>query len=471
MNDAEKKEYLKFLDGIFGASGNDNFGLKEKKKRKKKPISKITRRVTLALASMFFVILSVFAGGVLAANEDLKKAEKETKEYSEKSKFYSQTVDACLDFLMNDGELNLDLDSALIADCVNGLDLVDPQFDVEPIKDSVADARNYMEVMKEVDKFYDENGIVLTNADFDSLGQISENARSLKDGYREHTEEKIHNIEGERDKINLARNKVNSLFSGNSVAPNATLAGYNETKGIIDSLNQEDLKSELNGRMEVVYPVVEERYRQEQERIRREREEAERRAREYQAKVAAAWHVLNIPYISQNNNGVNNGCEAASLLMALKAKGYASSIGYINFVNNMPKSDDPNKGFYLDIYKSEPRNEAHWIAPAPLAAYGNSVGGNVTNITGTGVDGLDAEVANGNPVVVYVTYNFAGAGKYSKGVPNNLHVVVLAGYNSVTGEQVIVDPWSVGGRTKYNVSKSAFEYSYRASGYRAVVVR
>ncbi len=476
MNDADKKEYLKFLDDIFGASSPDGIGEKGKTRRRKekKPKSKITKRITLALALAFFVILSASASGILVLDNDLRTAEKEADIYSEKAEFYKQTVSTCFDFLMNDegdGGLNLDLDSSLIADCVNGIDLVDSQFDVEPVKDSVADARNYMEVMKDVDNYYDENGIVLSNADFDALGLISENAKSLKEGYREHAEEKIHNIEEERDRINLARSKVNSLFSGNSVASNATLAGYNETKGIVDSLNQEDLKNELNERMGVVYPVVEERYRQEQERIRREREEAERRAREYQARVAAAWHVLNIPYISQNNNGVNNGCEAASLLMSLKAKGYASSVGYIDFVNNMPKSNDPNTGFYLDIYGTEPRNEAHWIAPAPLAAYGRSVGGNVTDISGTSVDGLDAEIAKGNPVIIYIVYNFGTPGVYSKGVPRNMHVVVLAGYNEVTGEQVIVDPWTSGGRTTFNVSKSALEYSYRALGYRAVVVR
>ena len=59
--------------------------------------------------------------------------------------------------------------------------------------------------------------------------------------------------------------------------------------------------------------------------------------------IQKAWTKLNIKYISQNENKVDNGCEAASLLMALQFKGYLKSMNLYDYSDNMPKSDDPQK--------------------------------------------------------------------------------------------------------------------------------
>lgn len=157
--------------------------------------------------------------------------------------------------------------------------------------------------------------------------------------------------------------------------------------------------------------------------------------------------------------------------MSMKYKGYGGGISFSSFANNMPKSDtDPNQGFYLSMTSLEPRDEAHWIAPAPLASYGVASGGSVANVSGWSLDQLDNEVKNGNPVIIYLTFGFNNPKEYSKGVPRNLHVLVLSGFNSYTGEQKFYDPWPVNGNNP-SLSKARTEQLYNASGRRALVVR
>lgn len=82
------------------------------------------------------------------------------------------------------------------------------------------------------------------------------------------------------------------------------------------------------------------------------------------------------------------------------------------------------------------------------------------------VTNLKAELDKGNPIVVFVTLDFAYPtwSKWDMGyeekktIVDNMHVVVLSGYNS-NGSYHVSDP---AGRGKYWVSKSRFENAYNA---------
>ena len=194
----------------------------------------------------------------------------------------------------------------------------------------------------------------------------------------------------------------------------------------------------------------------------------------YREAVNNSWIKLNVPYISQNKNNVLNGCEAASLLMALQYKGYLTDTTLYDYATNMPKSDNPYEGFTHDIYAAEPYTVAHWIAPEPLAKYGRESSGNQNIINGTGksINELDAELDNGNPVVIYLTGKFRNPRDWSEDAPANLHVLLLVGYNQITGQHIIIDPWTHDdGRTSWTVSKAQLETIYNAVGKRNVIVR
>lgn len=333
----------------------------------------------------------------------------------------------------------------------------------------ILDAYNYVSLETLADS-YIENGIVKESINTENIAELSEKLSKLPESHQALVVEKINLIKSNFDSMEQVRNLVNSLFTSadrSTVRPDVNRGDFNAVLAAIETLPQENLKNSLAEEASRTLPTIEEA-----ERIAREKAEAERRAREEeQRKIAASWHRLNLPrYINQFDAGYLNGCEAASVLMAASYKGRMTGHSLSSFANTIPITDNPNTGFYKSM--TEPRNggEAHWIAPAPLAKYANAQGAGSVNVTGSALDQLDAEVANGNPVIIYLTYRYANPLTYHNGVPDNLHVVVLAGYNSYTGQQVFYDPAPVSG-TIVTLSKSRTEYLYNASGRRALVIK
>lgn len=155
-----------------------------------------------------------------------------------------------------------------------------------------------------------------------------------------------------------------------------------------------------------------------------------------------------VPYVSQLKPVyAPNGCEATSLLMGLKGKGY-TNLGLRAFLDNMPKtSSNPAKGYVGSPYGNE-NYRFLTIDPEPLAKYGQRYG-NVVNIQGSPIEDIIKEIQNGNTVVIYVTLHWAPA--YYKtlpidGVPTrrifNNHVLLLTGYDPVKKAFFIADPYN-----------------------------
>lgn len=153
--------------------------------------------------------------------------------------------------------------------------------------------------------------------------------------------------------------------------------------------------------------------------------------------------VLDVPYISQTTAGAPQGCEAASLLMALRYKQPALDIGYYAFMDGIPVADDPNNGFVHSQYDNHPTDVPHTINPAPLALYGSNFG-NVVDISGATPAQLRQEIFNQNPVVLYIVSGFQKPNwvttPYGKDILN-LHVVTLIGYNDTLQKYLINDPY------------------------------
>lgn len=163
--------------------------------------------------------------------------------------------------------------------------------------------------------------------------------------------------------------------------------------------------------------------------------------------------VIPTPYISQvYPSGAWVGCEPTSLLMGLKAKGYAQNVTLDQFLADMPKtSSNPAKGFVGSPYvPSETLRTT--IYPAPLAEYGRRYG-NVKDFSGKPVEELREEVLLGNPVVIYVTLywkqpyyrNFNIEGTTQRLLRNN-HAVLVCGYDASTQYYYIADPYNINDR-------------------------
>lgn len=159
--------------------------------------------------------------------------------------------------------------------------------------------------------------------------------------------------------------------------------------------------------------------------------------------------VINkVPYISQLKPVyAPNGCEATSLLMGLKGKGY-TDLDLRTFLDRMPKTkSNPAKGYVGSPYGNE-KSRFLTIDPEPLARYVQRYG-NVVNIQGAPIEDIIKEIQEGNTVVIYVTLHWAPA--YYKtlpidGVPTrrifNNHVLLLTGYDPVKKAFYIADPYN-----------------------------
>ncbi len=357
---------------------------------------------------------------------------------------------------------------------------VDLVVDKEKKKNLMTDLQElnkYIKLRDDINNYY-ENDIVKSSTTLEMVNELLERNNKLIKTHQRLLLPKINTIKEQVDNINTYKSSVASLFTDNTyqtVRSDITRENLNQVIALKNNILQQDVINEQDNYLNIVDKEL--AYREEQERIRQEeerkrKEEEARKERERQIKEA--WTVLNVPYISQNKNGVINGCEAACMLMALQYKGYLQDMDLVTYATNMPKSTDPFSGFTYDIFTEDPVSVSHWIAPSPLVAYGKSSSGymNIEDATGATLTDLDNQVAAGNPVIIYLTSKLNKPKAYIEGAPKNVHVLLLVGYNSITKEQILIDPWTHDdGRTSWHVSKSKIEQIYNNTSKRAVVIK
>ncbi len=322
--------------------------------------------------------------------------------------------------------------------------------------------------VKETLESYFDGDILKSSTTLKQIEKLNNKYQKLSENVRNLLKEKLEKMKPQYESIVALDEKVKTLFSDDErtkVKDSVTREEYKEVLALADAILQEDVKLKQKEYLSLVDKTL----TQKEEAERRRIEEEKRKERERQ--IAAAWVKLDVPYISQNLSGVLNGCEVATLLMALKYKGYLGGMSIGTYAEMLPKSTDPNQGFTYSIYDLEPRDVAHWIAPAPLAAFGRSTSGaNVADVSGSALATLDNEVLAGNPVIIYLTGDLKAPQAWAEGVPKNLHVYVLAGYNTMTKEQYLIDPWARATHT-WTTSFNKVQSLYGAIGNKALVVR
>lgn len=346
--------------------------------------------------------------------------------------------------------------------------------------EKIARLKSYIEVREKLAQYFEGGGILQASVKLEDVEAVKDLYDRLGEGYQQPLKDKMQKMQAQYQAMIDLKNAVRDLFTDDNlttVKREATRARYNEVVAQAEALPQRAVAENYQQNLQKVNEVLIQREREAAE-ARRRAEEARRRAaelrRQREQEIAGAWKVLNVPYHSQNLQQIYNGCEAASLLMALQYKGYLGGVNLHQYAEMMPKSDDYNTGFVGSIYDLQPKTYVHWIAPAPLAKFGRESSGNqkVVDVSGASLADLDREIDAGNPVVIYVTFLFNPLKEWLNGAPKNLHVVLLTGYNTKTGTHRLVDPWtqSDGGRY-YDISREELEGIYNGVGKRAVVVR
>lgn len=298
------------------------------------------------------------------------------------------------------------------------------------------DLKKYITIKEKINQIFKDN---VLNSEV-----IEEEIQNIKDGYS-----KLQDIYQ-----NLVISELNTITTQ-----------YEDAFSNLQSLPQKDLVAVLTPYLEKVLDYIE-----------KKEEEEKRRIAEEKARLEEAYVVLqNVPYISQTETMVYNGCEMASLLMGLQYKGYLKNVSLQQMANDVPKHEsDAYQGFVGPIFELEPRDYPHWIAPSALAKFGRDYSSytNVIDITSASVEKLKSEINQSNPIIVYVTGYFSPVRDWYYEVPNNFHVMLLIGYNKITGNYILHDPWSTStynGRTE--IDKTTFESIYNQIGKKAVVIR
>ena len=357
------------------------------------------------------------------------------------------------------------------------MDLVVYKEKKKSLMTNLQELNKYIKLRDDINNYY-ENNIVKSSITIEMVNELLERNNKLIKTHQELLLPRINTIKEQIDNINTYKTSIALLFTDNTyqtVRSDITRENLNQVLALKNNILQQDVINEQDNYLNIVAKEL--AYREEQERIRQEeerkrKEEEARKERERQIKEA--WTVLNVPYISQNKNGVINGCEAACMLMALQYKGYLQNMDLVTYATNMPKSTNPFSGFIYDIFTEDPVSVPHWIAPSPLVAYGKTSSGyiNIEDATGATLTDLDNQVAAGNPVIIYLTSKLNKPKAYIEGAPKNVHVLLLVGYNSITKEQILIDPWTHDdGRTSWHVSKSKIEQIYNNTSKRAVVIK
>lgn len=362
----------------------------------------------------------------------------------------------CWNNVYNNGNVYKSVTLNEVNECSAKIDEVNDHEISRQLKKDIKKTKNYVVLREEIDSKFNLD-IVESDTSLEYINFLENKVEDIIEVNKEELISKINTMKFQIQKINDLENLVNNMYE------------TEEKINLKTNLTREEYNECITAYEEVVHEDIKEKYKSYLENADKYLSEMEEKIR-----IEKAWTILDVPYISQNSSGVYNGCEAASLLMGLKYKGYLSNMDLVTYSTNMPKSNDPNSGFYLSIFSLEPKSEAHWIAPSPLTQYGISSSGNnnVIDATGWSLEQITQEVINGNPVVVYLTYNFLSPKSWSNGAPRNLHVQLLTGYNSITEKYIITDPWTRwSGEYEFVLTKSNLEYVYNAVGKKAVVIR
>ncbi len=326
------------------------------------------------------------------------------------------------------------------------------------LQNDLANLKNYIELDILLDDIF-INNVLSSKVDSNSLQNIYGKFEKLQQNYKSLTKDKLQEIQKQYQAILDAEEVVQLLYKDadkNNVIDDVSRQQYEQAMEKVLKLPQKDIVEDLNFYLGKVLKEIE----------RREYEI------ELARKIEQSYIVLNnVPYVNQVSNNVLNGCEVACLLMALQYKGYLQNVSLAQIATDIPKSDaDAYSGFVGPIFEIAPNTYPHWVHPSFLATFARNYSSysNVFDITSASSDQLKQEINNGNPVIVYVTSNFATPKNKGYEVPNNLHVMLLIGYNTMTGNYVLNDPWNKG---RVVIPKATFESIYDQVGRKAVVVR
>lgn len=157
-----------------------------------------------------------------------------------------------------------------------------------------------------------------------------------------------------------------------------------------------------------------------------------------------------------------DACEAVSLRMALSVKGHNPRLSMEKFIDRIPRSKSPNKGYTHSPYRY---GDSAAIYPKALARYARRYNRHSYAYTGISRKHLIYELKHGNPIVFEGSYRM-------KDIDSD-HTLVLVGYSH--GDLKFADPYYERGWPKpiswVSIRKFTHLFHQSLRGARAVVIK
>ena len=213
---------------------------------------------------------------------------------------------------------------------------------------NIEELKAYFLLKEEINQYY-SNKTLSSNISLETIDKLEEKYNNLSEKYQKYLETDLIDLKSQKNYLDSLESEILELFTDESktaIKEDVTLEKIESCRQKLALLNESDFAQSKNNDLNIATDLV------------NKKNEA----------INNAWVILNVPYISQNNNNVLNGCEAACLLMGLQYKGYLKDTTLYQLATDMPKSENnAYEGFTHDIFGLEPTNVPHWIAPSALA--------------------------------------------------------------------------------------------------------
>jgi uncharacterized protein YvpB len=180
-------------------------------------------------------------------------------------------------------------------------------------------------------------------------------------------------------------------------------------------------------------------------------------------------------------------CESAALAVALQVRHIVLSQNWVFAA--LPKDartavlsrgvpitwGDPYSAFVGNVDGSETRYTGYGVYDAPIAAVAEQAGATAIGSTGWTTTEIESQVGAGNPVVIWVNFNFGASGTHTwqardgRTVPYTTeeHAVTVIGYDSGAGTVSVMD---VGVGLVRTLTTAAFTSALTTFGGMAVAI-
>lgn len=155
------------------------------------------------------------------------------------------------------------------------------------------------------------------------------------------------------------------------------------------------------------------------------------------------------------------------------ARYFGVQISELEFIERIPKSDDPTKGFVGDVNGAMGQlpPDDYGVYPGPIASLLREYGINATAVEGWDVQSIKQEIAAGRPVIVWIvnlpfaieTSTYTALNGNTSIVARFEHTWIITGYNASTFT-VIDSEWT------YNVKTATLIDRWGALGNQAIIL-